>query len=86
MAHRLHDLGNTVIVAGRRLDVLKQAIAGRTNMHEIELDVSTPDGIADFARTVQRLRTHDPCVVEQHIDRRIRLYQPLREVGDTVRC
>jgi uncharacterized oxidoreductase len=59
LAHRLHDLGNTVIVAGRRLDVLKQAIAGRTNMHEIELDVSTPDGIADFA---QRLIKSYPAV------------------------
>lgn len=43
LAHRLHDLGNTVIVAGRRLDALEQAVAGRANMHAMELDVTRPE-------------------------------------------
>ena len=50
LAHRLHDAGNTVIVAGRRRDALDRATAGRDHMHAIELDVESADGIADFAR------------------------------------
>lgn len=50
LAHRFHDAGNTVIVAGRRPERLDHAIAGRPNMHAIELDVEDTDGIADFAR------------------------------------
>ena len=54
LAHRLHDAGNTVIVAGRRREALEQAIAGRPNMHAIELDVDSAEGIADFARRLLR--------------------------------
>jgi uncharacterized oxidoreductase len=50
LAHRLHDAGNIVIVAGRRRDALDRAAAGRDHMHAIELDVESADGIADFAR------------------------------------
>ncbi len=50
LAHRFHDAGNTVIVAGRRLDALQDTIEGRDNMHAIELDVTSADGIADFAQ------------------------------------
>ena len=49
LAHRFHDQGNTVIVAGRRVDALQSAIAGRPNMHALELDVETTEGIAAFA-------------------------------------
>jgi uncharacterized oxidoreductase len=49
LAHRLHDAGNTVILAGRRRNALEQAIAGRENMHAIELDVESADGITDVA-------------------------------------
>ncbi|MEN3745555.1 SDR family oxidoreductase [Sphingomonas sp. HF-S3] len=49
LAHRFHDAGNTVIVAGRRLDALQGTIAGREKMHAIELDVTSAEGIADFA-------------------------------------
>src|SRR4051794_35767392 len=50
LAHRFHDLGNTVIVAGRRRDALNDAVAGRPNMHAIELDVLSAEGVADFGR------------------------------------
>lgn len=50
LAHRFHDLGNTVIVAGRRRDALNSAAAGRPNMHAIELDVDSAEGVADFAK------------------------------------
>ncbi|MBA2936114.1 SDR family oxidoreductase [Sphingomonas sp. CGMCC 1.13654] len=50
LAHRFHDAGNTVIVAGRRQDVLDKAIEGRANMHALTLDVESAEGVADFAK------------------------------------
>jgi uncharacterized oxidoreductase len=52
LAQRLHDAGNTVIVAGRRADALEQAIAGRANMHAITLDIDSAAGVTDFADRV----------------------------------
>lgn len=52
LAHRFHDAGNTVIVAGRRQDALEAAIAGRENMHALTLDVESAEGVEDFARRV----------------------------------
>jgi uncharacterized oxidoreductase len=49
LAQRFHDLGNTVIVAGRRRDALDRAIAGRENMHAMTFDVESADSIAAFA-------------------------------------
>ncbi len=54
LAQRWHDAGNVVIVAGRRRAVLDAAIAGRAQMHAIELDVESADGIADFAARLLR--------------------------------
>ena len=52
LAHRFHDLGNKVIVAGRRLDTLEQAGAGRPNMTAMTVDVDSAEGVAEFARRV----------------------------------
>jgi len=52
LAHRWNALGNHVIVAGRRREVLEEAIAGRENMSAIELDIDDPAAIRDFARRV----------------------------------
>lgn len=52
LAHRFHDLGNTVIIAGRRKDALEQAIAGRPHMHAVVLDIESGDDITRFAREV----------------------------------
>ncbi len=52
LAHHFHDLGNTVIVAGRREDALQRAIAGRPKMHAIAFDAESLRGVADFARRV----------------------------------
>ncbi|MCA1197172.1 SDR family oxidoreductase [Sphingomonas sp. R647] len=49
LAHRLHDAGNTVIVAGRRRDALDAAIAGRENMHAMTLDIDSVEAIETFA-------------------------------------
>jgi uncharacterized oxidoreductase len=59
LAHRLHDRGNTVIIAGRRKEMLDRAIAGRANMHALTLDIESTDGIADF---VKRLLAAHPAV------------------------
>ena len=52
LAHRLHDLGNTVIVAGRRLDALEKAAEGRADMVAMELDVGDAGAIEAFAHKV----------------------------------
>ncbi len=52
LAHRFHDAGNHVIVAGRRQDALDRAIAGRANMSAMTLDIEDPQAIATFAREV----------------------------------
>jgi uncharacterized oxidoreductase len=52
LARRFHALGNTVIVAGRRMDALEETIAGRDRMYAITLDVEDPKAITAFARRV----------------------------------
>jgi uncharacterized oxidoreductase len=52
LAHRFHDLGNTVVIAGRRRDALDRAIGTRANMHAIVVDVDSAAGVGDFARRV----------------------------------
>jgi uncharacterized oxidoreductase len=52
LAHRFHDAGNVVIIAGRRQDALDAAAAGRSNIHTMTLDVESAEGVADFAARV----------------------------------
>lgn len=52
LAHRFHDLGNTVIIAGRRQDALNRSIEGRPNMHALTLDIDSAEGVANFAKRV----------------------------------
>jgi uncharacterized oxidoreductase len=59
LAQQFHDAGNTVIVAGRRREALESAIAGRPDMHAIELDVEDAAGLADFTG---RLLADHPAV------------------------
>lgn len=49
LAHRFHDLGNTVIIAGRRLETLKKAVGDRPRMHALTLDMDDPANVAAFA-------------------------------------
>ncbi|QUT05734.1 SDR family oxidoreductase [Sphingobium phenoxybenzoativorans] len=53
LAHRLHDMGNHVIVAGRKLGALEQTIAGRERMAAITLDVEDSAAIKAFAAQVK---------------------------------
>lgn len=52
LAHRFHDAGNTVIIAGRRQEALDAAAAGRANIHTMTLDIESAGAIADFATAV----------------------------------
>lgn len=45
LAERFHDQGNRVIIAGRRLDVLKQVTNQRQGMAALELDVANAESI-----------------------------------------
>jgi len=52
LAVRLHEAGNTVIVAGRRKDVLDQVTTDHPGIEAVVLDVADPDSIARAADTV----------------------------------
>ncbi len=52
IAHRLHDAGNTVIVAGRRQAALDAAIAGRGGMHAFTFDAEDAKSVASLAERV----------------------------------
>lgn len=52
LAHRFHDLGNTVVIAGRRLETLQGVIGDRPNIHALQLDIDSAESIATFAKTV----------------------------------
>lgn len=49
LAYRLHDAGNAVIVAGRRREALESAIAGRSAMSAMTLDIDDAAAIDAFA-------------------------------------
>jgi uncharacterized oxidoreductase len=54
LARRFHDLGNIVIVAGRRTSALDETIAGRDGMHAVTLDVEDSAAVTAFAAQVIR--------------------------------
>ncbi len=52
LAHRFHDAGNHVIIAGRRQDALGRAAQGRANISTATLDIEDAAAIEAFARDV----------------------------------
>lgn len=56
LAHRWHDLGNRVIIAGRRRASLEEAASGRPGIIIRELDVADPDAV--HAVTKQLVAEH----------------------------
>ncbi len=52
LAQRWHDLGNKVIVAGRRQEALDETIAGREQMFAYTVDIDDPWAIEDFASKI----------------------------------
>ena len=49
LAERWHNLGNKVIVAGRRQQALDETIAGRDGMFAYTLDIDDPTAVEEFA-------------------------------------
>lgn len=54
LAHRFHDRGDTVIIAGRRQDALDRAAAGRERIHTVVLDVEDVGAVDAFAGRIVR--------------------------------
>lgn len=52
LAHRFHDRGDTVIIAGRRQAALEQAAAGRDRIHTVVLDVEDAAAVDAFGKRV----------------------------------
>jgi uncharacterized oxidoreductase len=52
LARRWHDLGNKVIVAGRRQDALDETIAGRDGMFGYAIDIDDAGAIEAFAARI----------------------------------
>ena len=52
LAHRFHDLGNDVVIAGRRRDALSETAERRERMSIAVLDVENPSSIEHFAREI----------------------------------
>ncbi len=52
LARRFHDLGNTIIIAGRRQAALDEAASGRANIHTMTLDIDNAAAIPAFAAKV----------------------------------
>ena len=52
LAQRLHDLGNDVIVAGRRHEALEETATGRDGIHAMTVDVEDATDLRRFAKAV----------------------------------
>jgi uncharacterized oxidoreductase len=49
LAESFHRLGNRVIIAGRRQDLLRQTVKANPGMESVVLDINDPDAIRDTA-------------------------------------
>jgi uncharacterized oxidoreductase len=52
LAHRWHDMGNHVIITGRRQQALDDAIAGRERMSAYVVDVTQADEVDELVRQI----------------------------------
>jgi uncharacterized oxidoreductase len=52
LAEAFHKLGNKVIIAGRRKDVLDQATSANPGMSSVSLDIDDPAAILAFAKKI----------------------------------
>jgi uncharacterized oxidoreductase len=54
LAEAFQKLGNNVIIAGRRKQVLDQTVAANPGMKSAVLDIESSDGIRAFAETIEK--------------------------------
>jgi uncharacterized oxidoreductase len=82
LAHKWHDLGNTVIVAGRTRASLDETAAGHANIHTMIVDVGDADDIARFAKKVVEVHPAINVLVNNAGIMRFEDITEERELGD----
>ena len=82
LAHKWHDLGNTVIVAGRTRASLDETAAGHANIHTMIVDVGDADDLARFAKKVVEVHPAINVLVNNAGIMRFEDITEERELGD----
>lgn len=82
LAHRFHDLGNTVIIAGRRREALQEAIGDRANMHALVLDIEDPAAIKRFASELVTRFPETNVLINNAGIMRFEVLDKSRDLGD----
>ncbi|MEC7889945.1 MAG: SDR family oxidoreductase [Pseudomonadota bacterium] len=82
LAHKWHDLDNTVIVAGRTQASLDETAAGHANIHMMIVDVGDADDLARFAKKVVEVHPAINVLVNNAGIMRFEDITEERELGD----
>ena len=82
LAHKWHDLGNTVIVAGRTQASLDETAAGHDNIHTMIVDVGDAKDLARFAKKVVEVHPAINVLVNNAGIMRFEDITEERELGD----
>ena len=82
LAHKWHDLDNTVIVAGRTQASLDETAAGHANIHTMIVDVGDAEDIARFAKKVVEVHPAINVLVNNAGIMRFEDITEERELGD----
>ena len=82
LAHKWHDLDNTVIVAGRTQASLDETAAGHANIHTMIVDVGDADDLARFAKKVVEVHPAINVLVNNAGIMRFEDITEERELGD----
>lgn len=82
LAHKWHDLGNTVIVAGRTQASLDETAARHANIHTMIVDVGDADDLARFAKKVVEVHPAINVLVNNAGIMRFEDITEERELGD----
>ena len=82
LAHKWHDLDNTVIVAGRTQASLDETAVGHANIHTMIVDVGDADDLARFAKKVVEVHPAINVLVNNAGIMRFEDITEERELGD----